>query len=376
MDLTITVSSQRDEDLVEVAGSVDYATVPYVRQVLFELFDAGRCRIVLDASQLRVIDAASIRNLLWLRERAGQLGGELRLVGATGAALTALEITGVAKQFGAHDRVCRSERADRRVVDLGSLRPGPDQWPIEVTGLLDRLHAMPAGGPDHGRARGSIIELCLPAAHRLARRYAGAGEHLDELTQIASLALVKAVDGFDSSRGVEFGAYATPTIVGDLKRFFRDQTPGIRMPRRLQELRLAAGLARDDLTQRLGRSPTAADVAADLGVGDEEVVEMLGATFADRPLSLNAPGPGSDFDNATLIDALGGDDPAFDLVEYRSSIAVVMAELPERARRIIGLRFYGNLTQAEIARELGLSQMQVSRLLQQTLDLLRRRLTE
>ncbi|MEV4141764.1 sigma-70 family RNA polymerase sigma factor [Dactylosporangium sp. NPDC049742] len=374
MDLTITVSSQRDEDLVEVAGSVDYATVPYVRQVLFELFDAGRCRIVLDASRLRVIDAASIRNLLWLRERAGQLGGELRLVGATGAALTALEITGVAKQLGAYDRVSRPERAERRVVDLGSLSPGPDQWPIEVTGLLDRLHATPAGAPGRGRARASIIELCLPAAHRLARRYAGAGEQLDELTQTASLALVKAVDGFDASRGVEFGAYATPTIVGDLKRFFRDQSPGIRMPRRLQELRLAAGLARDDLTQRLGRSPTPADVAADLGVGEDEVVEMLGATFADRPLSLDAPGPGSDF--ATLIDALGGDDPAFGLVEYRSSIAVVMAELPERARRIIGLRFYGNLTQAEIARELGLSQMHVSRLLQQTLDLLRRRLTE
>ncbi|MET7423285.1 SigB/SigF/SigG family RNA polymerase sigma factor [Dactylosporangium sp. NPDC005555] len=377
MDLTITLSSRQDEDLMEVSGALDHATVRHLREVLFGLLDAGRCRITVEMSGLRILDAASIRVLLWLRDRAGQAGGDLRLWGATGTVLTALEITGVAKQFHAYDQVSwpQSQR-DRQVVDLGSMRVGHDQWPAQVDDLLDRLHTMRAGGPGRDRVRDTIIELCLPAAHRLARRYAGRGEIKEELTQVASLALVKAVDGFDVTRGVEFGAYATPTILGELRRYFRDQSAGIRMPRRLQELRLAAGHAHELLTQRLGRSPTTADVAGHLDVGEDEIVEMLSASSAHRPLSLNAPGPGSDHDNATLMDVVGGDDPAFGLVEYRRSIEVIMAGVSERAQRIISLRFYGNLTQAEIAREVGLSQMHVARLLQQTLSLLRRRLTE
>jgi RNA polymerase sigma-70 factor (sigma-B/F/G subfamily) len=376
MDLTIALSARRDEDLVEVTGALDYASVPYLRHVMFELLDDGRRRITLEVSRLRILDAASIRVLLYLRERAERLGGDLRLAGATGTVLTALEITGVAKQLHVYDPVDWPQaQRNRQPVDVGGLRVSHGHWPAGATELLARLHAMSPDDPDRRQTRDAVIALCLPTAQRLARRYRGAGEPLDDLTQVASLGLVKAVDGFDATHGVEFGTYATPTVLGEIKRYFRDRTSGIRIPRRLQELRLSVNNARDELTQRLGRSPTVADLAAHLGVDEEQIVQMIGASHAHRPLSLDFPAAGF-HDDATLLDVVGDDDPEFGLVEHRESLRALLVRLPERQRQILSLRFYGNLTQTEIAERVGLSQMHVSRLLRQSLDFLRRRLTE
>jgi RNA polymerase sigma-70 factor (sigma-B/F/G subfamily) len=376
MDLTIALSARRDEDLVEVTGALDYASVPYLRHVMFELLDDGRRRITLEVSRLRILDAASIRVLLYLRERAERLGGDLRLAGATGTVLTALEITGVAKQLHVYDPVDWPQaQRNRQPVDVGGLRVSHGHWPAGATELLARLHAMSPDDPDRRQTRDAVIALCLPTAQRLARRYRGAGEPLDDLTQVASLGLVKAVDGFDATHGVEFGTYATPTVLGEIKRYFRDRTSGIRIPRRLQELRLSVNNARDELTQRLGRSPTVADLSAHLGVDEEQIVQMIGASHAHRPLSLDFPAAGF-HDDATLLDVVGDDDPEFGLVEHRESLRALLVRLPERQRQILSLRFYGNLTQTEIAERVGLSQMHVSRLLRQSLDFLRRRLTE
>jgi RNA polymerase sigma-70 factor (sigma-B/F/G subfamily) len=359
-----------------LTGALDYASLPYLRHVVFGLLDERRCRITIDVSGLRILDAASINVVLYLRDRARQLGGDLQLTGATGAVLTVLEITGVAKQLGAYT-VCDWPVAQRqrRVVDLDGLRLSHGQWPAGITELLTGLHAMAPDDPARRRARTAIIELCLPTAHRLARRYGSVGEPADDLAQVAALGLIKAVDGFDPARGFEFATYATPTVLGEIKRHFRDRTSGIRMPRRLQELRMSVNNARDELTQTLGRSPTVADLAAHLDVAEEHIVEMLGASNAHRPLSLNLPVAGTD-EETTIQEAIGDNDPEFDLVEHRQSLHVLIARLPERERRILSLRFYGNLSQSQVAEQVGLSQMHVSRLLRQSLIFLRRRLTD
>lgn len=373
MDLTVAVSGRRGECLVELTGVLDYASVPYLRQVLFDLFDAGEHDITVDVSRLRLLDAASIKVLLYLQRRAEQLIGDLRLTDASGTVLTALEIAGVAKQLHAYDELdWPVEQRDRRPVRLDELHLSQGHWPAEATELLDRLHAMAPDDPARPPARAAVIELCLPMARRLARRFGSTGEPLNDLVQVASLALVKAVDGFDTSRGVEFGTYATPTILGALKRHFRDRTWGIRLPRRLQELRLAINVAREELAQTLGRSPTLADLAAHLGVAEEQVIELVGAAYAHRPLSLDTP-PGGE---TTLLDLVGADDPGFGMVEFRESVRRMVTRLPEREQRILSLRFYGNHTQAEIAEQVGLSQMHVSRLLHHSLTFLRRRLNE
>jgi RNA polymerase sigma-70 factor (sigma-B/F/G subfamily) len=375
VNLTVAVSTRHDETLVELTGVLDYASVPYLRQTVFGLFDDGDRAITVEVSGLRLLDAASIRVLLYLRNRAEHLGGDLRVAGAAGRVLTALEISGVAKRLGAYDEVdWPLAHRQRRPVSLDDLHVPHGQWPPGVTELLSDLGSMEPGDPGRDRLRTGIIELCLPGAHRLARRYGGFADAGGDLLQVAALGLIKAVDGFDPDLGVEFGAYATPTIVGELRRHFRDRTWGIRVPRRLQELRLAVNKVRDELAQTLGRSPTVADLAQHLAVDEEQIIEMLGAGSAYRPLSLDMP---ADEDGGmTLLDALGADPPEFGMVEVRESLRVAMARLPERQQRILSLRFYGNLTQAEIAEQVGLSQMHVSRQLTQSLALLRRRLTQ
>ncbi|GAA3246252.1 hypothetical protein GCM10010532_090570 [Dactylosporangium siamense] len=358
-----------------MTGVLDYSSLPYLRHVVFELLDERRFRITIDVSQLRILDASSINVILYLRERSQRLGGDLQLTGATGTVLTALEITGVAKELDAYT-TCDwpVPQRQRQVVDLASLRLSHGQWPAGATELLTHLHTMEPGDPARHRARNAIIELCLPTAHRLARRYGGIGEAAADLRQVAALGLVKAVDGFDPARGFEFATYATPTVLGEIKRHFRDRTSGIRMPRRLQELRMSVNAARDELTHTLRRSPTVADLAAYLDVADDRIIEMLGACQSSRPLSLDVPA-GSD-DDATLLEVIGGDDPEFDAVEHRQALRVLIARLPPRERQILSLRFYGNLTQSQIAEQVGLSQMHVSRLLRQSLESLRRRLSD
>ncbi|MEU0557597.1 SigB/SigF/SigG family RNA polymerase sigma factor [Dactylosporangium sp. NPDC006015] len=376
MELTIALSSRDDEDLVELTGILDYASVPYLRHVVFELLDDHRRQIVVGVSGLRLLDAASIKLFLYLQSRAEQLGGDLRLAEAGGTVLATLEVTGVAKQLGVYDELAWPvHRRQREPVDLGGMRVGHGEWPANATELLMRLHELDPTDPVRRRARDDVIELCLPAAHRLARRYSGGGSPTADLTQVAALGLVKAVDGFNPAHGVEFGAYATPTVLGEIKRYFRDRSNGIRMPRRLQELRLSVNRVSDQLTQLCGHWPTVADLAAHLGADEEEIVEMIGACNGHQPLSLDLPSAGIE-DDTTLMDIVGAEDPAYDLVEHRESLRVLVAQLPEREQRILSLRFYGNLPQGQIAALVGLSQMHVSRLLRQSLSTLHRRLTE
>jgi RNA polymerase sigma-B factor len=238
--------------------------------------------------------------------------------------------------------------------------------------LLSLLQDLPAGSPDRQRVRDRIIEMYLPLARYLAQRFRNRGEPTDDLVQVANLALVKAVDGFDPSRGVPFTGYAIPVMSGELKRHFRDKCWDIRVPRRTQELRLQINHVTDELTHALGRSPTVADLAARLGASEEEIIEGLDAGHAYRTLSLDAP-TGGDGDGTTALgDLIGGADADLEQVELRETLRPLLATLPERLQQIVTMRFFGNLTQLQIAAELGLSQMHISRLLREALTRLHR----
>jgi len=218
--------------------------------------------------------------------------------------------------------------------------------------------------------RDDLVAAHLGLAEYLARRFANRGEPLDDLVQVASLGLLKAVDRFDPERGVEFSTYATHTIVGELKRHFRDKGWAIRAPRRMQELYLQLGKVVATLGQELGRSPTIAELAADVQVSEEEVLEALEAGQAYRFTSLDAP-VGGDAEGDTLGSRLGADDAQLDRVERLATLSPLLARLPARQQLILQLRFFDGLTQSEIATRLGISQMHVSRLLARSVAQLR-----
>ena len=236
--------------------------------------------------------------------------------------------------------------------------------------LLALMAELPAGSPDRPRVRQRLIEAYMPLAEHLARRFRNRGEPLDDLVQVACLALVKSVDGYDHSRGAAFTSYAIPMILGELKRHFRDKGWNVRVPRRLQELRLDIGKAGADLAQQLGHSPTVAELAGHLGVSEDEVIEAMESGHAYRALSLHAPVAG-DESGTELADLLGGLDPDLENVENREALRPLLAKLPQREQRIIVMRFFGNMTQSQIAGQLGISQMHVSRLLAHAIGVLR-----
>jgi RNA polymerase sigma-B factor len=246
----------------------------------------------------------------------------------------------------------------------------PKEAEAVAKALLARLADLPVDHPDRPRVRDRLIETYLPLAEYLARRFRNRGEPLDDLVQVANLGLIKSVDGYDVSRGAAFTSYAIPMIVGELKRHFRDKGWDVRVPRRLQELRLEITKATSDLAQQLGRSPTIADIATHLGVTEEEVIEGLDSGHAYRALSLQAPVAGEE-PSTELVDLIGGLDPDMENVEDREALRPLIARLPQREQRIIAMRFFGNMTQSQIAGELGISQMHVSRLLSHALGVLR-----
>jgi RNA polymerase sigma-B factor len=235
--------------------------------------------------------------------------------------------------------------------------------------LLAAMHAVPADHPSRSGLREQAIEAWLPLARHLAKRYTGRGEPTDDLVQTATIGLIKAVDRFDPERGIDFAGYAIPTIIGEIKRHFRDRTWSVRVPRRLQELRLAITEANNTLTHTLGRPPMVADVAAHLGLTEEEVLEGLEGARAYNATSLSTP-VGAE-GSTELGDTLGGEDTEYELAELRVSLGPALATLDERERTIVALRFHGNLTQSQIAERVGVSQMHVSRLLARALTKLR-----
>jgi RNA polymerase sigma-B factor len=220
------------------------------------------------------------------------------------------------------------------------------------------------------KLRDQLIEAHLGLAEYLARRFTNRGEPLDDLVQVASLGLVKAVERFDPGRGLEFTTFATPTIVGELKRHFRDKGWAVRVPRRVQELHLRVTRVVDDLSNELGRSPTIAEIAVRAGTTEDEVIEALDAGSAYRSTSLDA-GRSDDDDAPGLLGQLGGLDPEMARAERRAALGPMMAVLPEREQVMLYLRFYDGMTQSEIAKRLGISQMHVSRLLSRSLQRLR-----
>ncbi|MFE3068904.1 RNA polymerase sigma factor SigF [Streptomyces sp. NPDC059247] len=242
--------------------------------------------------------------------------------------------------------------------------------------LFLRLHALDIAGiakdsPERTYVRDTLIELNLPLVRYAAARFRSRNEPMEDIVQVGTIGLIKAIDRFDCERGVEFPTFAMPTVVGEIKRFFRDTSWSVRVPRRLQELRLALTKASDELAQKLDRSPTVPELAAVLGVSEEDVVDGLAVGNAYTASSLDSPSPEDDGGEGSLADRLGYEDTALEGVEYRESLKPLLAKLPPRERQIIMLRFFANMTQSQIGEEVGISQMHVSRLLTRTLAQLR-----
>jgi RNA polymerase sigma-B factor len=252
----------------------------------------------------------------------------------------------------------------------------------DLTEMRARSHALFTALSDgdlpedeRSRLRDELVRLHLPLVEHFARRFLNRGEPYDDLLQVGTIGLIKAVDRFDLERGVEFSTYATPTIVGEIKRHFRDRGWAIRVPRRLQELRITITSATAELTQELGRSPTVAELAHRVGVAQEEIIEGLESSNAYSTLSLDAPDSGDD-SALSMIDVIGGDDEALEHVENRETIKPLLEGLDPREKHILTLRFFKGMTQSQIAAEIGISQMHVSRLLARTLEKLRTSLSD
>jgi len=221
------------------------------------------------------------------------------------------------------------------------------------------------------QARDRLVERFLPLARQLARRYQRADEPMDDLIQVASIGLIKAIDRFDMSREVAFSSYAVPTILGELKRHFRDKTWSVRVPRDLQELALKVDRAVAELSKGLHRSPSVAEIADAVRASEEQVLEALEAGSAYRATSLSAPRGSEDEAGDTLGDAMGTDELGFGLAEDRATLDRLLAAVTPREREVLRLRFEEDLTQAEIGELVGVSQMQISRIIRQSLHRLR-----
>ncbi|MEV7367419.1 RNA polymerase sigma factor SigF [Streptomyces sp. NPDC093675] len=256
-----------------------------------------------------------------------------------------------------------------------SVPGGAQHDPQDRTGaraMFVELRKLKEGSAEYAELRNQLVRMHLPLVEHLARRFRNRGEPLDDLTQVATIGLIKSVDRFDPERGVEFSTYATPTVVGEIKRHFRDKGWAVRVPRRLQELRLALTTATAELSQQHGRSPTVHELAQKLAISEEEVLEGLESANAYSTLSLDVPD--TDDESPAVADTLGAEDEALEGVEYRESLKPLLEDLPPREKRILLLRFFGNMTQSQIAQEVGISQMHVSRLLARTLAQLREKL--
>jgi RNA polymerase sigma-B factor len=226
-------------------------------------------------------------------------------------------------------------------------------------------------GRDDQAAREALVERFLPLATGLARRYHRGGEPLEDLVQVASVGLLKAIDRFDPARGTAFSTFAVPTITGELKRYFRDKGWSVRVPRDLQDLAVRVDRATDRLVHKLGRPPTASEIAQDLEVSIEQVLEAREAAAAHRADSLDSSCSDDEQDGTQVVDTLGRDDPGYRQAEHSATVEPMMSVLSDREREILRLRFVEDLTQSAIGDRVGVSQMHVSRLLRQAVARLR-----
>ncbi|CAN3129079.1 SigB/SigF/SigG family RNA polymerase sigma factor [Mycobacterium sp. smrl_JER01] len=238
-----------------------------------------------------------------------------------------------------------------------------------------RLHALPQDSEERARLRADIVGECLPLADRIARRYDRRGENHDDLVQVARVGLMNAVNRFDPTAGTGFLSFAVPTMLGEVKRYFRDCSWSVNVPRRLKDLYPALGPATGELTQRLGRSPTPAELADTLGVERMDVVEALTAAAGLKARSIDAAATREE-DSPALVDRMGCPDPGIGSIDDRDALRAQLERLPRREYRIVVMRFFECLTQSEIAERMGISQMHVSRLLAQSLSRLRDAMTD
>jgi RNA polymerase sigma-B factor len=236
--------------------------------------------------------------------------------------------------------------------------------------MFRALQELPDDSTAFRRQRDSIVERCLPLADHIARRFDGRGEPRDDLVQVARVGLVNAVIRFDVDAGSDFVSFAVPTIMGEVRRHFRDNSWSVKVPRRLKELHLRLGAATAELSQKLGRAPTPSELAAELEMDRDEIVEGLVAGSSYNTLSIDGAGGGTE-EAPAIADTLGDVDLNLDQIENRESLRPLLASLPERERQVLLLRFFESMTQTQIAERVGISQMHVSRLLAKSLARLR-----
>lgn len=235
--------------------------------------------------------------------------------------------------------------------------------------LFGRLQGLEPGTAEHGRVRAALIEANLPLVRYAAARFRSRNEPMEDVVQVGTIGLINAIDRFDPERGVQFPTFAMPTVVGEIKRYFRDNVRTVHVPRRLHELWVQVTGATEDLTTAHGRSPTTAEIAERLKISEDEVLACIEAGRSYHATSLEAAQEGDGLPG--LLDRLGYEDPALAGVEHRDLVRHLLVQLPEREQRILMLRYYSNLTQSQISAELGVSQMHVSRLLARSFARLR-----
>ena len=243
---------------------------------------------------------------------------------------------------------------------------------VHLTGETDRELLRRYHEAGDAAAREALVERHLPLVRSLARRYAGRGESLEDIEQVGAIGLIKAIDRYELSREVALTTYATPNVVGEIKRHFRDKGWAIRVPRALQELNGKMGPTIERLTSKLGRSPSIAEIAAEFETSTEQVLEALEAGSAYAPLSLSA-GPSGE-DELDPMETIGQEDEEYDRTDDRTSLEPALAALPPREREILRMRFEDGLTQTQIAERVGISQMHVSRLIRRSLERMRTQL--
>ncbi|OMC23242.1 SigB/SigF/SigG family RNA polymerase sigma factor [Mycobacterium sp. SP-6446] len=241
----------------------------------------------------------------------------------------------------------------------------------DVVGMFLDLSELPAESHEYRQQRERIVARCLPLADHVARHFGRRGESLDDLTQVARLGLMNAINRFDPAKGPSFIGFAIPTMMGEVRRYFRDYSWGMRVPRRLRELHIQISRTSADLVQTLGRAPTASELSHALGVPREEVIECLVAGDAYQLESLDAPVGDGSGKPRLVADAIGAIDPQIDHITNREAVRVLVSALPQREREVLHMRFFESMTQSQIAERIGVSQMQVSRILANTLRSLR-----
>ncbi|MCX4993292.1 RNA polymerase sigma factor SigF [Streptomyces sp. NBC_00568] len=269
-----------------------------------------------------------------------------------------------------------TKTAEARTVELPEIADPSQVAPKDARQLsrlfFDRLAVLEEGTPEYQYARNTLIEMNLTLVRYAAARFRSRSQdEMEDIVQVGTIGLIKAIDRFELTREVEFTSFAVPYIVGEIKRFFRDTSWAVHVPRRLQEARVQLAQATEELRSRLGRTPTVKELAELMCLSEEEIIEARKASNGYTSASLDAAISSSEDGEAALAHFIGSEDHALELVEDFSTLAPMLAQLDDRERRIIHMRFVDELTQAQIGEHLGVSQMHVSRLLNRTLAKLR-----